>query len=31
MAFGYDWKKLLEHFLYEGKEPLANSLVSGCE
>ena len=29
VAFGYDWRKLLEHYLYEGKEPLINSLVSG--
>ncbi|KAI9662138.1 MAG: hypothetical protein M1831_002834 [Alyxoria varia] len=28
-AFGYDWDKVLNFYLYEGKEPLVNSLVSG--
>lgn len=27
--FGYDWKKLLEYYLYEGKQPLINSFLSG--
>ena len=26
---GYDWKALLNEFLFEGKEPLINGLVSG--
>ncbi|KAI9663671.1 MAG: hypothetical protein M1821_007161 [Bathelium mastoideum] len=26
---GYDWKRLVEEFLYEGKEPLINNLVAG--
>ncbi|KAL9053970.1 MAG: hypothetical protein Q9162_004460 [Coniocarpon cinnabarinum] len=27
VRFGYDWKRLLEHYLYEGKEPLINSVI----
>jgi len=27
----YDWKLLLDEFLFEGKEPLINGLVAGCE
>jgi len=27
----YDWKLLLEDYLYKGKEPLINGLVSGRE
>ncbi|KAI9710748.1 MAG: hypothetical protein M1820_002581 [Bogoriella megaspora] len=26
---GYDWKRLVEEFLYEGKEPLINNVVAG--
>ena len=26
---GYDWKALLEKYLYEGDEPLINNMVSG--
>ena len=26
---GYDWKQLLNRFLFEGKEPLFNNLISG--
>ncbi|KAI9719185.1 MAG: hypothetical protein M1828_006278 [Chrysothrix sp. TS-e1954] len=29
VAFGYDWRKLLDHFLFEGDSPLINSLISG--
>jgi hypothetical protein len=25
----YDWKALLEEYMFEGKNPLVNSLVSG--
>lgn len=28
--FGYDWGQMLEHYLYEGKEPLIHSMISGC-
>ena len=28
---GYDWKKVVATFLFEGKEPLVNNLVSGRE
>jgi len=31
VAHGYDWKQLLEHYLYDGDAPLINSLVSGCK
>jgi hypothetical protein len=27
----YDWKLLLDEFLFEGKEPLINGLVAGRE
>jgi len=30
-GMGYDWKQLIEHYLYEIEEPLAYSLVSGCK
>ena len=26
---GYDWKRLVEEFLYEGKQPLINNVVAG--
>ncbi|KAL9600536.1 MAG: hypothetical protein Q9179_003178 [Wetmoreana sp. 5 TL-2023] len=26
---GYDWKKVLEEYLFKGKEPLINNLISG--
>ncbi|KAF2187804.1 hypothetical protein K469DRAFT_704760 [Zopfia rhizophila CBS 207.26] len=29
VAKGYDWKQLLNDYLFEGKEPLINGLVSG--
>lgn len=31
VARRYDWKLLLEDYLYKGKEPLINGLVSGRE
>lgn len=31
VAKRYDWKALLEDYLYQGKEPLINGLVSGRE
>ena len=27
---GYDWKAVVEKFMFEGKEPLVNCLVAGC-
>ena len=27
---GYDWRKVLSKYLFEGKEPLVNCLISGC-
>lgn len=29
VAFGYDWKKVLDYFMYEGDQPLINSVISG--
>lgn len=26
---GYDWKALLEEFLFGGKEPLINNMIAG--
>lgn len=31
VAFGYDWKALVAHYMYDGKQPLINSVVSGRE
>lgn len=28
---GYDWKKVVEEYLFDSKTPLVNSLISGCE
>lgn len=28
---GYDWRKVLVTYLFQGKEPLINNLVSGRE
>lgn len=27
VVFGYDWKKMMEHFLYEGENPLINAMA----
>ena len=27
---GYDWKKVLNEYLFTGKEPLINCLIAGC-
>ncbi|KAI1816486.1 cell cycle checkpoint protein RAD17 [Poronia punctata] len=29
MRHGYDWKKVVEEYMFGGKEPLVNSLISG--
>ncbi len=29
LKFDYDWKKVVAHFLFEGKEPLVNGLIGG--
>jgi Questin oxidase-like len=29
MKFAYDWKKVVAHFLYTGKEPLIHGLIGG--
>lgn len=26
---GYDWRKVLDKYLFNGKEPLANGLIAG--
>ena len=31
VAKRYDWKALLEEYMFEGGEPLINGLVSGCK
>jgi len=31
VAEGYEWKQLVNHYLYEGEEPLAYSLVADCK
>lgn len=31
VAEGYEWKQLVNHYLYEGDEPLAYSLAAGCK
>lgn len=28
VRYGYDWKKVVHQFLFTGKEPLINSIVS---
>lgn len=30
VAEGYEWKQLINHYLYEGEVPLAYSLAAGC-
>jgi hypothetical protein len=29
MKFGYDWKQVVAHFMFEGKEPLVHGLIGG--
>ena len=29
VQFGYDWRELLDDFLYSGKQPLINNLIAG--
>jgi hypothetical protein len=31
VQFGYDWRELLDDFLYSGKQPLINNLIAGRE
>jgi hypothetical protein len=31
VARGYDWKQLIEYYLYQGEDSLASQLISGCE
>ncbi len=28
---GYDWRKVLDEFLFKGKEPLINCVIAGRE
>lgn len=30
LKFGYDWKKVAAEYLFEGKNPLINCVISGC-
>lgn len=27
---GYDWKKVLDRYMFEGKEPLINGIFADC-
>ncbi|KAF2460016.1 hypothetical protein BDY21DRAFT_337173 [Lineolata rhizophorae] len=29
VKYGYDWRKLVHHYMFEGEKPLVNSLISG--
>jgi hypothetical protein len=31
VQFGYEWRELLDDFLYSGKQPLINNLIAGRE
>jgi hypothetical protein len=31
VQFGFDWRELLDDFLYSGKQPLINNLIAGRE
>lgn len=31
LKFGYDWKKVLDEYLFSGKQPLINGLIAGRE
>lgn len=31
VQYGYDWKQLVHDYMFEGKEPLINSMISGRE
>ena len=28
--YGYDWRKVVDEYLFQGKAPLVNNMVSGC-
>lgn len=30
VQLGYDWRELLFEYLFQGRNPLANNLISGC-
>jgi Questin oxidase-like len=31
VGFSYDWKALINYFLFDGEKPLIYSLIAGCE
>lgn len=31
LKFDYDWRKVAEEYLFSGKEPLINGVISGCK
>jgi hypothetical protein len=31
LKYGYDWKKVADEYLFSGKNPLINCVVTGCE
>jgi len=30
VRFGYDWKQVVEEYLFSGKEPVFNSIIADC-
>lgn len=30
VRFGYDWKQVVEEYLFSGKEPVFNSVIADC-
>lgn len=28
--YGYDWRRVVAEYLFEGKQPLFNSIMAGC-
>ena len=31
MRHHYDWKKVVDEYMFQGKEPLVNALIGGCK
>jgi hypothetical protein len=31
VRFGYDWKQVVEEYLFSGKEPVFNSVIADCK
>ena len=30
VRFGYDWKQVVEEYLFSGKEPVFNAIIADC-